>query len=286
MGHQPPRAGTPPSRQHPRCVSPRCPVPLPAPQAHVGMCWHRVTGGEHAMERSHLGGSGYHRLVTSIPARMLGSPRLRVPPWPTSRGGLAPGDSVGYVPTQPPHCQHRGHARGPASRRRSRSRPRGPRRAAGMCRAHGAMSPTFPGPRHTGTPVPATHLRASPLGATSGLAPPAQTRRRVPAATSRLSRGKNRFRQAGGGLTGGPGGTGLNSRPRAGGSRPDARRASVPRRPDVRAAPSPARNPPPIPLTVHRQATGDGRRPSLPDVAGVGGGRSRRGPRLPGPVAG
>lgn len=199
------------------------------------------------MERSHLGGSGYHRLVTSIPARMLGSPRLRVPPWPTSRGGLAPGDSVGYVPTQPPHCQHRGHARGPASRRRSRSRPRGPRRAAGMCRAHGAVSPTFPGPRHTGTPAPATHLRASPLGATSGLAPPAQTRCRVPAATSRLSRGKNRFRQAGGGLTGGPGGTGLNSRPRAGGSRPDARRASVPRRPDVRAAPSPARTPPPFP---------------------------------------
>lgn len=234
------------------------------------------------MERSHLGGSGYHHLVTSIPAWMLGSPRLRVPPWSTSRGGLAPGDSVGHVPTQPPHCRHRGHARGPASRRRSRSQPRGPRRAAGMCHAHGAVSPAFPGPVTPGPlPPPPTSVPAPSVPRPGWHPPP---KRGAGSPLPRLARAGEKSVQA----------SWWWSHWGAGGDRAElstprwriptrcqaCERPAAPRR---ASRPQPCQKTPPVPLTVHRQATGDGRRPSLPDVAGVGGGRSRRGRGSPAP---
>lgn len=80
----------PPSRQCPRCVSPYCPVPLPAPQACVRMRWHRVTEGTCHEEVTPMCVWGPQAPCDRPPGPDAGALRLWVPSRTTTWKCLAP----------------------------------------------------------------------------------------------------------------------------------------------------------------------------------------------------
>lgn len=191
------------------------------------MRWHRVTGGTRGGEvtpgwvwvpqTSFDGHPNTDGGGTSAPSTTQA----------TSQRCPAPRDSMGYVPTQPLRCRHRGYAWGPAPRTCPCSRPHGPQRAAGHVPCtrrpvtHLPWSPSCQGTRSCPPPPlqpPPCHARADtpfPNGAQG------------PHCHLSPEPGKNRFRQAGSGIRGPGGGPGLNSRPHTSGSRADARRAGT-----------------------------------------------------------
>lgn len=195
----------PPSRQCPRCVSPHCPVPLPAPQACVRMRWHRVTEGTCHGKVTPVCVWGPQASCDRPPGAAAGAPRLWVPSQTTTWKWLVPGTARATSP--------RSHLAAGIGATHGEPYPRDVPAHNLVVPREMVASGAHTAPCHLPSPVPISpgHLQAPSVLSVPHLGghscPNEVQGHRCQAAPEA---GKNLFGQADGGIRG-PGRTGLNS---------------------------------------------------------------------------